>query len=52
MFNPFDSIEIKDGKQIVTQVTKNHTIDLNEFLSMYQQKQFQMVEIKGDEKII
>lgn len=52
IFNPFDSIEIKDGKQIVTQVIKNNSIDLNEFLSMYQQKQFQTIEIQWDEKII
>lgn len=52
ILNPYESISEKDGKQIVTQVSKSSTIDLNEFLTKYSNKDFQEIEIIGDEKII
>jgi uracil-DNA glycosylase len=52
ILNPYESISEKDGKQIVTQVSKSTTIDLNEFLTKYSNKNFQEIEIIGDEKII
>lgn len=52
IFNPFQAYEKIDGKQIVTQVINTKNIDLNEFMTKYNNKDFQEIEIIWDEKII
>lgn len=50
--NPFDSISVQNGKKTVTKIIKDHAIDLNEFVTKYENKEFDEVEVLGDEKII
>ncbi|HNG97779.1 MAG TPA: AAA family ATPase, partial [Candidatus Absconditabacterales bacterium] len=52
LFNPFDSISVQDGKQVVSQVSKNHDVDLGLFLTQFKNNQYQEIELIGDEKLI
>ena len=52
IFNPYSNIEEKNGKQIATQVIKKNDVSLNEFLTLYRNKQFEEVEIIGDKKMV
>ncbi|MFA7285045.1 MAG: ATP-dependent zinc metalloprotease FtsH [Candidatus Absconditabacterales bacterium] len=52
IFNPYQDIRSENGKEIATKVVKSYDIDLNEFLSKYNAREFNEVEIIGDEKLV